>query len=168
MSAFDLIWVSVVIFAFAIILLVVVTMNTSINSAIQSNGFLNTTPAANISASVQSQVATSWNAGFPWIFIGMNIATIILSFLVRVNPIFFVFAILSFSIMIVLTAIESNTYTLLANSDPLITASANAMPLVGWVMDNIIIMMVIFGIIDLIVLYTSFTAPQTGSEFQGG
>jgi hypothetical protein len=158
-SVVDIIWVVAVIGAFSLFLLVFTTMNMAFNTAIQNSPVVNISAAANISQSATTQQITSWNLAFPWIYIGLNLSALAFSFLVRVHPIFFVFAILVLVVTVIFAAIFSNTYSTVANV-PGLQSAANQLPFVSLVMDNLVISTIIFGFIDAILMYTSFGAAS--------
>jgi len=160
-SVADSIFVIVICFAMAFGAVIGLTIfNSFSNEALKMPAF-NTSIGQNVSAKVTSGFS-ALDYAFPLLFIGANIAAVFLSFMIRAHPIFLIFALLMLAFAIVLAAVFSNTYYELASSAALQNAS-NSLTLTGFVMNNLVLLQMIFAFIDMIVLYSGF-----GSQGQQG
>lgn len=93
--------------------------------------------------------------GFVVIFIGLIISTMITAFLVRQHPIFLFMNIITLIISVILAVYLSNAYDQFISS-PIFAATAAANPLIAFVMNNSVIIIIVVGAIDMIISYASF------------
>jgi hypothetical protein len=99
--------------------------------------------------------------GFVVIFIGLVISTMITSFLIRQNPIFLFLNIITLIISVVLAVYLSNAYDQFT-SNPIFAATALANPLIAFVMNNAVIIIIVVGAIDMIITYVGFQSGGGG------
>lgn len=118
-----------------------------------TSGTIVTAPALNVTTKVASAFAV-FDTSFPLMFIGMNLAIMFLSYLVRTHPIFLIFAVLLLAIVILTGATMSNAYQTFAES-PQLSSTASQFPLTAFIMQNLVMLQIIFGFIDIIILYSS-------------
>lgn len=110
-------------------------------------------PALNVTTKVASAYGV-FDTTFPLMFIGMNLAIMFLSYLVRTHPIFLIFAVLLLAVVIITGASMSNAYQTFAEN-PTLASTASQFPLTAFIMQNLVMLQVIFGFIDIIILYSS-------------
>jgi hypothetical protein len=123
-----------------------------------TSGTIVTSYALNATAKVVSAYGV-FDTSFPLMFIGMNLAIMFLSYLVRTHPIFLIFAVLLLAVVILTGATMANAYQTFAES-PQLSSTASQFPLTAFIMTNLVMLQIIFGFIDIIILYSSIGGEQ--------
>ena len=151
-SVADNIFIMIILFTFAIATVVALTVFTQFNTEVQKNVDFNNTVVGNATNVAQTNVTTAFDYGFAFVFLGGNLLVIFLSWLVRAQPILVVFSIIGLFVMCVFAMFFSNAYYEFATSDKM-SDTASHMPILDFIMSNILVLQIIFGFIDVIVLF---------------
>ena len=100
--------------------------------------------------------------GFVVIFIGLIISTMITSFLVRQHPIFLFINIITLIISVLVAVYLSNAYDSFTGT-AIFAATAAANPLIAFVMNNSVMIIIVVGCLDMIISYASFSGGGTAN-----
>jgi len=147
----DLILIGTVLLFFAVIVLIGFKISSSINSNIQS-GDTFTTEGKTASSQITGYYTSSLDNAFLFLTIGLSIVTLILAALVRVHPIFVVFFIIGFIILIFMSGVLSNIYSEMASNNQLST-EADQLTFISLIMGKLPLFIGIFGILLMVVMY---------------
>jgi len=163
-SVGDNIFILIILFSFAIGTIVALTLLNSFNTTIQQAvpGF-NNSDIGNATALAETNVTTAFDYGFAFVFLGGNLIVIFLSWLVRAQPVLIVFSIMGLFVMAVFAIFFGSAYADFASSSQLGTVASH-MPILDFIMSNILAFQFIFGVIDVIVLF----GVGQGQGNQGG
>jgi len=147
----DLIFIGVIILAFAMSVLIGFKLATDFDMHIQNDTMM---PNTSKTASTQflGYFTSSFDNVFLFVVIGLALATLAMAALVPVHPIFLVFYIIGLIITIVLSAIFSNIYNAMASNSQLV-AQANQLTNISFIIGNLPFIIGIFGILLMAVMY---------------
>lgn len=163
-SVGDNIFILIILFSFAIGTILALTLlnsfNTAVNNAVPD---FNNSEIGNATALAESKVTTAFDYSFAFVFLGGNLIVIFLSWLVRAQPILVVFSIMGLFVMSIFAIFFGNAYMTFAAS-PQLANQASHMPILDFIMSNILALQLIFGFIDLLVLF----GVGQGQGDQGG
>ena len=99
--------------------------------------------------------------GFVVIFIGLILSTMITAFLVRQHPIFLFMNIIVLLIAVVVAVYLSNAYDQFI-SNPIFAQTAANNPLIAFIMNNSVVIIIVVGALDMIISYASFQGGSGG------
>ena len=111
----DVILIAVVLFVFALTTLIVFKVSNTLNTEFQASSVI-TSNGKTAFSTINNMYPGVIDNMFLLLTIGLGVVAIILSSLIRQNPVFFVFFILVMAILIFITAIFSNVYLTIANN----------------------------------------------------
>lgn len=145
----DLFTVGIVILVFALSILIASTIYFNIKDANDANPILNQTLLDTGESIVQTFDAM-------WIFfvVGAFIAMIVTGFLIDTHPVFFVASLLIFIFAMVVNIQFANVFLEVASADQFITTANDELPNLTLIYQNYPLIVMVFGIILLIVLYS--------------
>lgn len=139
------------ILAFAILIIVVFTLISSINTDIQSDS-----EVQNITKEVMNDTTakfpTWFDNGFVFMVIAVWIAVILLSFIIDSNPVYIIVSVFLLMIVFIVGAMASNIYEDVA-TDSEFSAAAAQFPKINFIMDYFLIYTIIIGFTIIIALY---------------
>jgi len=152
-SLFDIILISIVVFAVAIGFLFALYVGNSIDNNIQDM------PEDQVPADAKAHLSDNMDR-FPAVFdglflfvaIGASLGSMIGSFYIRSHPAVFLIATFILAVVVVLNAVLSNAFEAMA-TDPTLSASAGQFTVMPFVMSQFPLFMLIISIIIAIVLY---------------
>lgn len=153
-SVLDILYSGVLLFVFAICLLITMHIINKWGTEATAQGF--NTEAQSIISSGKLAM-TAWDYGFVFITIGMIISTIILAFMVGFHPVFFFLGVLEAILVFMLVPQFSNIYYNLATSEQLAEA-AGTFTITQAIMDKLPLVLLGGLILVLIVMYTRLGA----------
>lgn len=93
-----------------------------------------------------------WDWGILFILFGAMAFAIITAYMVDTHPALFVIGLIVFMIVLLITVVVSNTFYQFYNTAEISTA-ANEFPMMIYVMDHLVEIMMVFGFVLMIVLY---------------
>ena len=107
----------------------------------------------NVTYLQQAKTATEvWDWGIIFILFGSMLFALITAYMIDTHPALFVFALIMFMICLVITMVVSNAFYQFYNTAELATASG-AFPMMVYVMNHLVEIMMIYGFVLLIVIY---------------
>jgi len=152
-SVGDNIFVLIILFSFAIGTIVALTLFSSFNATVrEAVPEFNNSVVGNATALAETNVTTAFDYSFAFVFLGGNLIVIFLSWLVRAQPVLVVFSIIGLFVMSVFAIFFGSAYTAFASSTQL-AEQASHMPILDFIMSNILAFQLIFGFIDVLVLF---------------
>jgi len=154
----DLIYAMVIIFAFAVMILIGFTISSKLNTEFQASDDITAEGKASFNQ-INDLYPGVMDNSFLFLTVGLCIATLILAALVRIHPIFLVFFILAWAVLIFLSAICSNIYQTMA-ANPQLVAQAAQLTFVTHIMNWLPFIIGIFGGILAIVMYKLYALAQ--------
>jgi hypothetical protein len=164
----DVLYALFIVFAFGVVLLLFGYMFGAFNTALKKNPSVNETIMINATSTFQTETIPTIDKLVPLLFIGINIGVIVLCFMVRSNPIFFILIVLLIPVVIFMAALLSDAYNTLA-SNPHLTEMANELGYTYMVMQNLVLIQLIFAFIDAVVLFSGVSMEQRPTmQGQGG
>ena len=149
-SAFDILFIIGIIFAVALSGLLGLTVLTKFNANLANVTSVNTTIGVEMIDTVESTYNVIDNS-MPLLLIGANLVILFMSFAVKDHPIMFVFILLLLVVMIIAAAVLADSYYAIA-TNPLMSEAASTMDITQFIMNNIVMIQVIFGFVDMIVM----------------
>ena len=163
-SVGDNIFILIILFSFAIGTIVALSLlnvwNTTVHENIPS---FNNSELGNATTLAETRVTTAFDYSFAFVFLGGNLIVIFLSWLVRAQPILVVFSIIGLAVMSVFAIFFGNAYSMFASTSQLGTVASH-MPILDFIMSNILALQLIFGFVDVLVLF----GVGQGQGNQGG
>lgn len=152
-AAFDIIFLAISIFALAVFFLIIWQVWADINPTLYST--LGTSVETNASIAAGTQLTTM----FDFMFLGsvgaLFIVMIIIALLIPANPIFYIVYFIYLIAAAIISPILSHTYEAMTNDTNLAAASAG-MAMQGFFMENITIIIIVFGIVLITATYAKF------------
>jgi len=165
-SVGDNIFIIIVLFSFSVGTLVALTVYNEFNTTVRETfPDFNNSYVGNATALAETSVTSAFDYSFAFVFLGGNLIVIFLSWLVRAQPILVVFSIVGLFVMSVLAIFFGSAYTDFASSSQL-GSVASHMPIQDFIMSNILALQLVFGFIDVIVLFGAGQGQAQGN--QGG
>lgn len=155
-SVQDILFIAVILFVFAISVLIGFKIMAEINSNIQSSSIVEQYDTDD-HAQTASSTLTSMYPGvidnsFLFLTIGLVIITLIMAAMVRIHPMFMVLFFIGLVIIIFVTGALSNVYQEMAASSSLST-EADQLVFISHIMEYLPFIIGIFGFILMIVMY---------------
>jgi len=151
----DFIFFAIVVVVLAIIGLFGGRLMTDLNNEYQNS------TAGTQAKSISSDVAGRFNDVFDWIFIGVfflfALAIIGSFFMLDTNPVLFFGVIVVFAFILIAIGIMGNAFDDMSSEDAL-SDTANDMPVLSWLMSNILETTLVLGFIGIIVLFAKLRA----------
>lgn len=141
----------VTLFVFGIIAVVAYFTLSSVNDEIQlSDDLSNETKA--FSQNVDDQFPSTFDSAFLMVLIFLWILLLASSFLIDTHPIFFVITVIVLVISFVVAMVVANTYTEFTGDAEFSTFAA-AFPIMSWVMEHLLIVIMVMGFSSGVALY---------------
>lgn len=155
-SLFDLIIMGVMLTVFAITILFGFKFINEFKTQISANPDI---PARAVTAvtTLEGNYTGVLDSVFPFVAIGLAIATLILAALVRIHPIFIPLYFIGWLIIIFMSGIYSNIYNTIA-ADSNLTALAQQLTLTNLIMTYLPFVVGIVGILLMIIMYKTWQA----------
>lgn len=154
----DLILMAVMLTVFAITILFGFKITNAFNAEIATNPDIPPEALAAVN-SLESNYTGILDSVFPFVTIGLAIATLILAALVRVHPIFIPMYFIGWVIVIFLTGVYSNVYQEIS-ADPELLALAQQLTLTNLIMTYLPFIVGIIGILLMIIMYKTWQVEQ--------
>lgn len=146
----------IILFVFIIVAMASLTLTAKFNEKFKLTAGINDTIAPNLTQSIQTKGFGTLDNMIPFLVVGANVMMLVFSFMVRTHPIFAIVVILFLLIMLVITAGFVNAYQSFASNVNIQDAS-NSMPFTKLVMDNLMLIQLLFGALDIIILFSSLS-----------
>lgn len=99
------------------------------------------------------------------VFFGLLISLIVTAFLTPTHPIFYLFAILIFIGLMLVSVVMSNMYEAIT-ADATFTSAVTAMPIMDYIMLHLPLIAIVIGIIAAIIVYSRAGQSQIGGAMQ--
>lgn len=159
-TADDLVLIVVVLFVFALVLVVVFKVSDSLNTEFQANDKL-TDKGKGAYENINNLYSGVLDNSFMLLTIGMSLMAIALAAMVRIHPIFIAFFIFVWLIVIFLSATFSNIYQTIA-ADSSMVGVANQLTFTSQIMGSLPWIVAVVGALLAIVMYKAY---RGGAEF---
>lgn len=154
----DLILIMIFITIFAVGTLIVYKISDEINTQFIEEGLLSA-DGEKAYSQINNMYPSVIDNSFLVLVIGLSIGALILAFLVRVHPVFFIGFLLVLIIIIFISGIMSNIYLEIAN-DPEFTNVATNLTFITHIIGKLPLIIGIVGFLISIVMYKQFQAGQ--------
>lgn len=158
-SSQDLAFIGLLLLVFSISVLIGFKVMGALNTEFQASSEVDTYGKA-ASTELTSKFTGVIDNMFLFLTIGLAIGAIALAALVRIHPIFLVFFIIALIIIIFVSGIMSNIYSEMASNSNL-SAEANQLTMISFIMDKLPFIVGIIGILLMIVMYKTW---ETGIQ----
>ena len=156
-SIVDLVFMAIVLFFFAMVVLVGLKIGSAVKDNIVSMTGLDATGTAAVESSVTNYKYTI-NGAFMFLMIFMVVATLALAALVRVHPIFIPFFFIGWIFIIFLCGIFSNVYTSMAEDANFVSTASD----LGIITGILRFLPLIIGVIGIILMTVMYKVYQNG------
>lgn len=150
-SAFDIIFIGVVLLFFSMMVLIGFKVVTELNAEFQASDTIDT-HGKTASASLVTNYSGALDNGFLFLAIGLAIVTLVLAALVRVHPVFIIFFLIFLVITIIVCAMFSNVYQEMA-ANPNLSAQADDLTFISLIMEYLPFIIGIFGMVLMVIMY---------------
>ena len=154
----DLIVIMVMLIAFAVGTLIVYKISNELNTEFQANDDITPTGKAAFSR-INDMYPGVVDNSFLLLVIGLSIVALSLAMLVRIHPIFFVFFLLIFIILIFLCGVFSNIYLEIANNPEMQDVAGN-LKFITNIIAKLPLFIGILGFILAGIMYKTWSADQ--------
>lgn len=153
----------ILLFFFAVSLLVGAFTTSKLKSAITGSALNDTTIAPTIVTRMDDVTNTSIQNGYVVIFVFLIVGLLLSSFLVRIHPIFIFIYIIFLGVSIFVSAILANIYQELTEVS-LINSVASQQTMITWIMSHIALIMLGVGALSLIITFSKIFGQGGYSE----
>jgi len=150
-SIVDLVYMAIILFFFAMVVLVGLKIGGAVKDNIVSTASLDATGTTAVESTVSNYTYTI-NGAFMFLMIFMVVATLALAALVRVHPIFIPFFFLGWIFIIFLCGIFSNVYTSMAEDPNFVSTASNLLIITG-ILRFLPLIIGVIGIVLMVVMY---------------
>ena len=150
-SAQDLIMVMVILTVFAIVTLIMFKLTGAFGDQIGTMSGIPTEATAS-TAKLTGYFSTSMDSIFLLLTIGLAIVALVLASMVRVHPVFIVFFILVWFLVIFLSGVMSNIYQEMAES-PVLVAESAQLPFISTIMTYLPLIIAVIGVLLMVVMH---------------
>jgi len=157
----DSIFIIILLFITALFFLFAFILNNAISTA-AAPAFENVSAGSSIGLTIVDSIFDNTiNYVYLAVFFGLIISLIITSFLTPTHPIFYVFAILIFFVLVIVAVVLSNTYEMITASSTF-TSAVSHLPIMNYIMLNLPLIAVVIGILAAIIIFSRAGNPQGG------
>lgn len=155
-SVLDIAFFITVIFATALILIFAFNLLGSLTGEFQDSSAIDTSngTAANNTLARADQALVALDSMIPLVFILLGFMTVALGFLLPSQPIFAVFSFIALSVTALISTVFANVFFSVGQIEAL-SASASRMTFTSFIMQNMLLLTVVFGIATIIAMYIS-------------
>lgn len=150
----DSIFVVVVLVILALFLLVGYTVLSDWNDEVQADPDF-PEEGKNLTSSMTTEYHNAWDGAFLFLILCLWIVVMIASYLIDTHPVFFIIAFIAFAFVIVFAAYMSNNFYEFA-TDADMASAASAFPIMIWVLNHLVEVILGVGVSIAIVLYAKF------------
>lgn len=151
-SAFDLLLISVFFIAFILISIMALTMLSTVNNQLKSQGVL--APAGQVAMdNMEARYPKIIDGLLAFIIIGLSLTSVIGAFAIRSHPIFYFVTIILLFIIGVINIILKDTYFAIT-SNPAFSGAASQFIFGTWFMTQFPFIMAVIGILIAIITYS--------------
>lgn len=154
----DLILIMVLLTVFAVGTLIVYKISDEINTKFLEEGLL-TDRGEKAYSQINNMYPSVIDNSFLVLVVGLSIGALILAFLVRVHPVFFVGFLLVLIIIIFLSGVMSNIYLEIANNDEFTNVASN-LTFITHIIGKLPLIIGVIGFLIAIVMYKQFQVGQ--------
>lgn len=159
-DATDIIFFLIIIFFLAVSFVVVIFVNTKVQSVISDTALNESAAYESINEGFNNINQTVTQRGFVLMFALFIVGLMISGFLVRVHPVF-IFIYIFTMVMSVITAVYlSNTYQALIENQQLALLADNY-PMITYIMQHSVTIIIAVGILSMIVTFAKLASPST-------
>ena len=153
-SLLDVAFVAIMLFFTATVILFGYKITASLNDKVQDSSIVDSYGKQSFNT-LEGYYPTVLDSSFLFITIGVVIATIAMAALVRVHPIFIIFYIIGWVMIIILSGVFSNVYETMAENGQLSGVSTN-LTIINTIMTYLPIIVGVLGTIIAIVMYKTW------------
>jgi len=153
----DSITVIVVLIVFGIVLFLSYMVLDDWNTEVQADNETFSEAARNLTADEHSAFPNYWDSLFITILVFLWVAAVVASFFIDSHPIFFIISVVAFIFIIIASGYMSNAFMELAE-DSSITSVSQEFPKVLWVFDNLVVIIMVYGLSIGLSLYAKVRA----------
>ena len=155
-SVLDLGYVTLVIFIAAIVLLFAFTLLGNINAGLSDVEAIDTSEnsTGNHTMEQADRALVALDSMLPVVFISLGLASVALAFMVPNSPVFAVFSFITLTVLAFITTVYSNVFVSMGQTEALGDAAIR-MSFSSFVMENMLLLTVVFGVLTLVAMYVS-------------
>ena len=152
-SVEDSIFIIILLFITALVFVFAYVINGAISTA-AIPAFENASAGSSVGfVAVNSIFDNIMNYFYLAVFFGLVISLIVSSFLTPTHPIFFVFALILFIALMIVSVALSNAYQLITSGSTFVDAK-NAMPIMDYIMNNLPLVAIVIGVLGAIIIFS--------------
>jgi len=160
----DSIFIVVLLFITALVFLFAYVINSTISTA-AIPAFENVSAGSSIGfTTVNSIFDNTINYVYLAVFFGLIISLVITSFLTPTHPIFYIFAVIIFIALMIVSVALSNMYEAIT-ANPTFSSAVAHMPIMDYIMLHLPMIAIVIGIIAAIIVFSRAGGPQGGGGF---
>jgi len=159
----DSIFIIVLLFFTAIFFLFVYILNSAISTA-AIPAFENVSAGSSVGmVTVNSIMDNTLNYIYLAVFFGLIISLMITAFLTPTHPIFFVFAIIIFIAMMIVSVALSNAYSAIT-AVPTFSTAVSHLPIIDFLMTNLPLVSIVIGVLGAIIIFSRSGTAGFGGQ----
>ena len=159
----DSILIVILLFITAIIFVFAYVINGAISSA-AAPAFESVAAGSSVGlTTVDAIFDTTINYVYLAVFFGLIISLVVTSFLTPTHPIFYIFAIIIFIALMIVSVVLSNAYEMITSSSTF-TSAVNHMPIMDYLMLHLPTIAIVIGVLGAIII---FSRAGQNSQFGG-
>lgn len=161
----DTIFIVILLFITALVFLFAYVINFAISGA-AAPAFENMSAGSSVGfTAVNSIFDNTLNYIYLAVFFGLVISIIVTSFLTPTHPIFFVFAIFLFIVLMIVSVALSNAYSAITASSTFSSAVSH-MPIMDYIMTHLPLVAIVIGVLAAIIIFSRSGQPAFGGQAQ--
>lgn len=160
----EFILILVILFFIAVSFLVVAYVTDVFEDTIDETALNNTAVAQSAKSQLSNMSSNTIQRGFVIFFVFIVIGMMILSFLIRIHPVFIFLYIIFLAISIFLSIFLSNAYEQLVNTGALALV-ASKQTMTNWIWSNIVIIELAVGAMSMIITFAKIMGGSNETRF---
>lgn len=154
----DIALIIVVMFSFALIVIIGKNVFVDLNEGMQDAGFMSNR-SVSILDNFESNYTTIFDGIFLFVFVGLIVGVAISAFMIKSHPAFFFVTIILLAFFIIIAAIFSNVYEDISTNEAFVDQSAD-FTVINHIMGNLPVWITIGGALVLLALYIKSRAEE--------
>lgn len=158
----DVVFITILLFITALVFLFAFVINSAISTG-AAPAFENVSVGSSIGfTAVNGIFDNTLNYVYLAVFFGLVISLIITAFLTPTHPIFFIFAIIIFMALMIVSVVLSNIYSTITASS-VFTSAVSHLPIMDYLMANLPLVAIVIGVLGAIIIFS-----RSGQQGMGG
>lgn len=160
-SVEDVVLIVFLLFLTAVVFIFVFVLQDKIDTAISPVFEAQATGSSIGITTVSDIFDTSLNYIYLAAFFALMIATAVMAFMTPTHPIFYVFAIITFVGMMIVSAVISNTWASISTANADLVSATNTLTIPNYIMSNLPLISIVIGVIIAIILFSRTNSGGT-------